>query len=60
MADLHLGFEEAAARGLEYSLRGRSGYSGIFLPRIQFRRIVDMLSRVLEHISVERVVVNGD
>jgi putative SbcD/Mre11-related phosphoesterase len=60
MADLHLGFEEAAARGLEYSLRGRSGYSGIFLPRIQFRRIVDMLNRVLEHISVERVVVNGD
>ncbi|WP_227410851.1 metallophosphoesterase [Thermosphaera chiliense] len=60
MADLHLGFEEAAARGLEYSLRGKSGYSGIFLPRIQFRKILEMLNYVLEHISVERVIVNGD
>ncbi len=60
MADLHLGFEEAAARGLEYSLRGKSGYAGIFLPRIQFRKIIEMLDRVLEYVNVERVVVNGD
>ncbi|WP_440059802.1 metallophosphoesterase [Thermogladius sp. 4427co] len=60
MADLHLGFEEAAARGLEYSLRGRSGYAGVFLPRIQFRRTVEMLGKAFRIHKPSRVVINGD
>jgi putative SbcD/Mre11-related phosphoesterase len=60
MADLHLGFEEAASRGLHYSLRKTSGYYAIFLPRVQLKRALEMLKRVLEGIKVKRVVINGD
>ncbi|MGC9012181.1 MAG: metallophosphoesterase [Thermogladius sp.] len=60
MSDLHLGFEEAAAKGLEYSLRGRSGYAGVFLPRIQFRRTVEMLARAFKIRRPGRVIINGD
>jgi hypothetical protein len=60
LSDLHLGFEEAAARGLEYSLRGRSGYAGVFLPRIQFKRAVEMLGKAFRLHKPRRVIVNGD
>jgi len=60
LSDLHLGFEEAASRGLSYSLRGSSGYMAVFLPRIQLRRTLSMLSFVLNEINVSRVVINGD
>jgi putative SbcD/Mre11-related phosphoesterase len=60
LSDLHLGFEEAASRGLSYTLRGVSGYAAIFLPRIQLRRALSMLSLVLDELRVSRVVINGD
>jgi len=60
MADLHLGFEEAASRGLTYSLRGGNRYAGIFLPRIQLRRVLGYLDEVSGSLSIERVVINGD
>jgi len=60
LSDLHLGFEEAASRGLSYSLRGVSGYTAIFLPRIQLRKTLSMLSLVLEELDVSRVIINGD
>lgn len=60
LSDLHLGFEEAAAKGLEYSLRGRSGYAGVFLPRIQLKRVVEMLDKAFKLHKPRRVIVNGD
>lgn len=60
MADLHLGFEEAASLGLFHGVRRIRGYYAVFLPRIQLKRIRDMLSRVLGRLSVKRVLINGD
>ncbi|MEZ0393503.1 MAG: metallophosphoesterase [Desulfurococcaceae archaeon] len=60
LSDTHFGFEEAAARGLDYSLRGKSGYAGIFLPRIQFKRVVQMLGEVVPQLRPARIIVNGD
>lgn len=60
MADLHLGFEEAASRGLTYSLRGSSSYAGVFLPRIQLRRAIEYLVKASSVLDIDRVVVNGD
>jgi len=60
LSDLHLGFEEAASRGLSYSLRGVSGYTAIFLPRIQLRKTLNTLSLVLGELKVSRVIINGD
>ena len=60
LSDLHLGFEEASSRGLSYSLRGSGGYMAVYLPRIQLRRTLSMLSSVLSELSVSRVVINGD
>jgi putative SbcD/Mre11-related phosphoesterase len=60
LSDLHLGFEEASSRGLSYNLRGSSGYTAIYLPRIQLRRTLSMLSVVLSELSISRVVINGD
>lgn len=61
MADLHLGFEEAASRGLTYSARGGSGgYAAVFLPRIQLRRALSLFDAASEHVTVKRVVINGD
>lgn len=60
LADLHLGFEEAASRGLVYSMRKTGGYAAIFIPRIQLRRTLDMLRTVLSKLNVERVIINGD
>ena len=60
MADLHLGFEEAASRGLIYSLRRTSGYLAMFIPRIQLKRTISLLERTLGKLRVKRVIVNGD
>ncbi len=60
LSDLHLGFEEAASRGLSYSLRGVSGYTAVFLPRIQLRKTLSMLSFALKELNISRVVINGD
>ncbi|MEM4947533.1 MAG: metallophosphoesterase, partial [Thermosphaera sp.] len=58
--DLHLGFEEAVARGLDYTLRGGSSYSAMFLPRVQFKKIIETLENVLTRVKVDRVIINGD
>jgi Predicted ICC-like phosphoesterases len=60
MADLHFGFEEAASRGLIYSLRKSSGYYAVFIPRIQFKKTISLLDKVLSELRVKRVLVNGD
>lgn len=60
MADLHLGFEEAASRGLMYSLRKTSGYLAMFIPRIQLKKTINMLRKPLEALKVKRVIINGD
>ncbi|MEM3926801.1 MAG: metallophosphoesterase [Desulfurococcaceae archaeon] len=60
MADLHLGFEEAASRGLDYSTRRSGGYMAVFLPRIQLKRIISYLNNALSVLNVSRVIVNGD
>lgn len=60
MSDLHLGFEEAASMGLHYSLRKTSGFYAVFLPRIQLKRVIELLGGVLGKLVVKRVVVNGD
>ncbi|MEM1638708.1 MAG: metallophosphoesterase [Desulfurococcaceae archaeon] len=60
MADLHFGFEEAASRGLVYSVRKTSGYYAIFVPRIQFRKTISYLERTLDKLRVKRVIINGD
>ncbi|MEM0045587.1 MAG: metallophosphoesterase [Desulfurococcaceae archaeon] len=60
MADLHLGFEEAASRGLVYSLRKTGGYPAVFIPRIQLRKTVNMLKGPLNALKVKRVIINGD
>ncbi|MEM4482003.1 MAG: metallophosphoesterase [Desulfurococcaceae archaeon] len=60
LADLHLGFEEAASRGLVYSTRRTGRYAAIFIPRIQLRKTIDMLSVVLQRVETKRVIINGD
>jgi putative SbcD/Mre11-related phosphoesterase len=60
MADLHFGFEEAASRGLIYSLRKSSGYYAVFIPRIQFKKTISLLDKVLGELRVKRILVNGD
>lgn len=58
LSDTHFGFEEAAARGLSYG--PRSGYTSIFLPRVQLRRALEYLRIALDNLDVEWVVVDGD
>lgn len=48
IADLHLGFEGIAAE------------QGIFLPKVQFEREMEELQGILEKISPETVIINGD
>jgi len=61
-SDLHLGFEEALARGLDYSSGGRkASYTlGMFVPRIQLKRAIEMLERVFSVVKPRIVVINGD
>lgn len=61
MSDLHLGFEEAASRGLFYSARKtKSSYAAIFLPKIQLKKALQLFDYAAENLEVKRVVVNGD
>lgn len=60
MSDLHLGFEEAAARGLDYSYGRKTRSIGMFLPRVQLKRIIDTLNNVFEVIKPRKVIINGD
>ncbi len=59
-ADLHLGFEEAVARGLDYSSH-KTGYAvGMFIPKIQLKRILEILRRVFNNVRPKRIIINGD
>lgn len=60
LSDLHLGFEEAAARGLDYSYGRKTRSVGMFLPRIQLKRIIDILTNVFEIIKPKKLIINGD
>ncbi len=48
LADTHIGFEEEMAD------------KGIFIPRFQLRKLLDILSTVLSLVDVEEVVIAGD
>lgn len=61
LADLHLGFEEAVARGLDY-MQQRSSYAvGMFIPRIQLHKIKEYLDLAFNvaH-DIRKVLINGD
>ena len=47
-ADLHLGYEEAMTR------------LGIFLPRLQLKKALEVFKEALEAVRPSRVVINGD
>ncbi len=60
-SDVHLGFEEAIARGLDYTVRGRSsGYAGMFIPRIQLKKTLGILEKVIRILRPRKVLINGD
>jgi putative SbcD/Mre11-related phosphoesterase len=59
-SDLHIGFEEAVARGLDYSSRKTSYAMGMFIPRIQLKRIIETLEQVFNIVEPRRVIINGD
>ncbi len=48
IADLHLGYEEAMAR------------QGVFLPRLQLRRVRSVLEKARKHSGAETLIVAGD
>jgi hypothetical protein len=48
LAELHLGYEEAMVE------------QGLFLPRVQLRKEMEMLGGILEKRKAERIIVNGD
>ncbi len=48
IADLHLGYEGILAE------------KGIFLPKTQFKKEMEMLLEILERKKVKRVIINGD
>ncbi len=48
VADIHLGYEEAMAR------------TGVFLPRLQLPKALDILGPLIKEFRVKRVIVNGD
>lgn len=60
-SDVHLGFEESVARGLDYSSRRAStSYIGMFIPKIQLRNTLKTLSFVFKYLKPKRVLINGD
>ncbi|MET1159448.1 MAG: metallophosphoesterase [Thermoprotei archaeon] len=59
-SDLHLGFEEAVARGLDYSSRESSYSVGMFIPKIQLKRIIETLDKVFSIVKPRKVIINGD
>ncbi len=48
IAELHLGYEAAMAK------------QGLFLPRVQLKKELEMLEKMLEKRKAKRVIVNGD
>ncbi len=48
LADLHLGYEGIMAE------------QGIFVPKVQFKKEVSMLKKIIERQKASRVVINGD
>lgn len=48
VADAHLGYEEEAAR------------HGVFMPRFQLARFLDVLGQALDLVNAERVIIAGD
>lgn len=48
IADIHLGFEEDMAS------------KGIFIPRIQLNKALEMVHKVLEHVEASTLIVAGD
>ncbi|ADI32225.1 metallophosphoesterase [Staphylothermus hellenicus] len=60
-SDVHLGFEESVARGLDYSSRRVSTrYTGMFIPKIQLRNTLKKLGFVFKYLKPKRVIINGD
>jgi len=60
-SDLHLGFEESVARGLDYTYGRKSSYSlGMYIPRIQLRKILNTLDEVFKSVKPRKVIINGD
>jgi len=59
-SDLHIGFEEAVARGLDYSASKTSYVMGMFIPRIQLKRIIEVLDKVFNIVEPDKVIINGD
>jgi len=48
MSDLHIGFEEVMAQ------------KGLLLPKMQKRRIMDLLDKIFQFYDVEKVIIDGD
>ncbi|NPA98016.1 MAG: metallophosphoesterase [Crenarchaeota archaeon] len=58
--DLHLGFEEALARGLDYSDKSAKYFPGMIVPRIQLKKIKESLTRIHRIIKPRKIIINGD
>ncbi|HEW64479.1 metallophosphoesterase [Fervidicoccus fontis] len=48
IADLHLGFEDEAAE------------SGVFLPKMQLKKAIDLIIRLKELTKAKKLIINGD
>ena len=58
--DLHLGFEEALARGLDYSDKAAKYFPGMIVPRIQLKKIKESLRNIYNLVKPRRIIINGD
>lgn len=58
--DLHLGFEEALARGLDYSDKAAKYFPGMIVPKIQLEKIKKSLRNICELVRPRRIIINGD
>ncbi|MEM3572070.1 MAG: phosphoesterase, partial [Candidatus Bathyarchaeia archaeon] len=48
IADLHLGYEGIMAE------------QGFFIPKVQFKKEMDMLSKIINKKKANRIIINGD
>jgi putative SbcD/Mre11-related phosphoesterase len=48
LADLHLGFEDVMAQ------------KGLFLPKLQFPRIITLLEKIVDKYAPKRIIIDGD
>ena len=58
--DLHLGFEEALARGLDYSDKAAKYFPGMIVPKIQLEKIKKSLKNIHKLVRSRRIIINGD